>query len=41
VISRESISACTSVRSVSGELVPNEKEFLEDALSEMLAELQG
>ena len=45
-IPRESISARTSVRSVSGELVPNEKEFLEledaeDALMEMLAELPG
>jgi transcriptional regulator with GAF, ATPase, and Fis domain len=40
-ISRESISAGTSVRSVSGELVPNEMEFLEDALMEMLAELPG
>jgi DNA-binding NtrC family response regulator len=40
-IPRESISACTSVRSASGELVPNEKEFLEDALMEMLAELPG
>jgi hypothetical protein len=43
-IPRESISARTSVRSVSGELVPNEKEFVEledaeDALMEMLAEL--
>lgn len=40
-IPRESISACTSVRSLSGELVPNEKEFLEYALMEMLAELPG
>ena len=40
-IPRESISERTSVRSVSGEVVPNEKEFLEDALSEMLAEFQG
>jgi formate hydrogenlyase transcriptional activator len=38
-IPRESISARTSVRSVSGELVPNEKEFLEDESMEMLAEL--
>jgi hypothetical protein len=37
----ESISARTSIRSVSGELVPNEKELLEDALMEMLAELPG
>ena len=35
-ILRESISERTSVRSVSGEVVPNEKEFLEDALMEML-----
>ena len=40
-IPREPISACTSVRLVSGELVPNEKEFLEDALMEMVAELPG
>ena len=38
-IPRESISA--SIRSVSGELVPHENEFLEDALMEMLAELPG
>jgi len=40
-IPRESISARTAVRSVSGELVPNEKEFLEDALMEMLGEIPG
>jgi hypothetical protein len=40
-IPRESISARTSIRSVSGELVPNANEFLEDALMEMLAELPG
>ena len=40
-IARGSISACTPVRSLSRELVPNEKEFLEDALMEMLAELPG
>ena len=40
-IPRESLSTRTSVRSVSGELVPHEKEFLEDALMEMLAELPG
>ena len=40
-IPRESISARTSVRSVSGELVPDEKELLEAALMEMLAELPG
>jgi transcriptional regulator with GAF, ATPase, and Fis domain len=40
-VPREPISACTSVRLVSGELIPNEKEFLEDALMEMLAELPG
>jgi transcriptional regulator with PAS, ATPase and Fis domain len=37
----ESISARSSVRSVSGELVPNEKKFIEAALMEMLAELPG
>jgi transcriptional regulator with GAF, ATPase, and Fis domain len=37
-IPRESISVRTSVRSVSGELAPDEKEFLEDALMEILAE---
>jgi len=40
-IPRESISARTFVRSESGELVPNEKEFLEDALMEMLGGLPG
>jgi DNA-binding NtrC family response regulator len=40
-IPRESISERTSIRSVSGEVVPNEKKFLEDALMEMLAELPG
>jgi len=35
-IPQESISAHTSVRSVSAELVPNEKEFLEDELMECL-----
>jgi transcriptional regulator with GAF, ATPase, and Fis domain len=40
-IPREPISACTSVRLVSGELVPNEKEFLEDTLMEMVTELPG
>jgi two-component system response regulator HydG len=34
-----SISAPTSVRSVSGDLVPNEKELLEAALVEMLTKL--
>jgi len=37
----ESISARTSVRSVSGDLVPNEKELLEAALVEMLTKLPG
>jgi DNA-binding NtrC family response regulator len=40
-IPRESISARTSVRPASGELVPSEKELLEDALMKMLAELPG
>jgi len=37
----ESISARTSVRVEFGELLPSEKELLEDALMEMLAELPG
>jgi transcriptional regulator with GAF, ATPase, and Fis domain len=40
-IPRESLSARTYVRSLSGELVPNEKKFLEDLLIEMFAELLG
>jgi transcriptional regulator with PAS, ATPase and Fis domain len=40
-IPRESLSARTSTRSVSGELVPDEKELLEAALMQMLAELPG
>jgi formate hydrogenlyase transcriptional activator len=38
---REPLPARTSIRPVSGELVPNEKELLEAALIEMLAELPG
>jgi formate hydrogenlyase transcriptional activator len=38
---RESISARTSVQSVSGKVVPSVKELLEDALIEMLRELPG